>query len=107
MNIDFSCKYYFGSIPFARLPLFPLVSFSWLEFFVCAVQKEMDVYPSNTSVQDALDLFYQLYSLLFTTRSLSVLAATFANGGVCPLTGKACVNERSVKDLLVVRTDFF
>ncbi|MGB0113111.1 MAG: glutaminase A [Ilumatobacteraceae bacterium] len=48
------------------------------------------------SVDDATEVYFRQCSLLVTTADIAVMAATFANGGVNPVTGIAVVPERVV-----------
>jgi len=46
------------------------------------------------SVEDATEVYFRQCSILVTTEDLAVMAATFANGGVNPLTAKQVMPER-------------
>jgi glutaminase len=53
-------------------------------------------------VNEHLDLYFEQCSILVSARDLAVMAATLANNGVNPLTGKRAVDERYVKNVLSV-----
>lgn len=38
-------------------------------------------FPSNTNINNTLDLYFQICSILFDTESMTVIASTFANSG--------------------------
>src|SRR5262245_32471901 len=46
----------------------------------------------ESSPEPILDAYFRQCSILVTARDLAVMAATLANGGVCPLTGAAAVD---------------
>jgi len=62
--------------------------------------KESGVFPSGTSLEETLDLYFQCCSIAMDTETLGIVAATLANGGVCPLTGERIFSERTVKNTL-------
>jgi len=49
---------------------------------------EKGAFPKNTNLVETLELYFQCCSLTMTSDALSVVAATLANGGINPLTGK-------------------
>ncbi len=51
---------------------------------------------------DVLDLYFRQCSVVVTCRDLAVMAATLANGGTNPLTGKEVFDQRCVRDVLSV-----
>lgn len=51
-------------------------------------------------MDEVLDFYFQIQSLSMTTDEGSVLAATLANGGVCPLSRNSCMSPASVRDTL-------
>ena len=59
------------------------------------------VFPdSSPPMDEVLDFYFQIQSLSMTTDQGSVIAATMANGGVCPLSKTSCMSSSSVRDTL-------
>lgn len=53
-------------------------------------------------VSEHLDLYFEQCSILVSARDLAVMAATLANNGVNPLSGRRALDERWVKNVLSV-----
>ncbi len=53
-------------------------------------------------VEDTLELYLSQCSVTVTCRDLAVMAATLANGGVNPVTGRVCLPRDRVRDVLSV-----
>lgn len=56
----------------------------------------------DSNVEEILDLYFQQCSLLVTSTDLASMAATLANGGVNPLSGRRALTNEYVRDLLSV-----
>src|SRR5581483_4988359 len=63
---------------------------------------ELNAGMIDEPVGDHLDLYFEQCSILVTARDLAVMAATLANNGVNPLTGRRALDERYVKNVLSV-----
>jgi len=57
-------------------------------FALAYFMNEKGAFPKNTNLVETLELYFQCCSLTMTSDALSVVAATLANGGINPLTGK-------------------
>lgn len=71
-------------------------------FALAYFMKEKKAFPPKTDIIETLEFYFQCCSMTITTNKLSIVAATLANGGVCPLTGEKIFSPETVKNCLSI-----
>lgn len=69
-------------------------------FALAYFMREKKSYPPDTNLLDILEFYFQCCSIETTTKAMSIIAATLANGGQCPLTGVQVFRPDHVKNCL-------
>ena len=64
------------------------------------MMRQQHVIPQTTNIEKTLDFYAMMHSIEVSTENASVLAATLANGGVCPLTGRLVLQPVTVRNTL-------
>lgn len=62
--------------------------------------KENKCFPEETNLRAVMDFYFQLCSLEVNCLTVSMMAATLANGGICPITEKRIFDSKAVRDVL-------
>ncbi len=69
-------------------------------FCLAYMMQEEQAFPPGTDLVTTLELYFMMCSIEVTADMLAVAAATFASGGVCPLTGERVFSEQTVRNAL-------
>jgi len=69
-------------------------------FSLAYFMRENGAFPPDTNLQATLDLYFQCCSITVDVRQMAVIAASLANGGVCPLTSERVFASGTVKNCL-------
>jgi glutaminase len=64
------------------------------------MMQEAKAFPENTDLKEVLEFYFMLCSIEVDAETMSTIAATLANDGVCPLTGDRVFNARTVRNTL-------
>lgn len=69
-------------------------------FALAYFMRENNAFPPKTDIIETLEFYFQCCSIEVKSTSMASAAATLANGGVNPLTGKKVFNSATVKNSL-------
>ncbi|MGX6646932.1 glutaminase A [Maricaulaceae bacterium MS644] len=69
-------------------------------FALAYFMREHGCFPEDSDMHAALELYFRCCAITTDVRRLSAVAATLANGGVCPVTERQVVSRESVKAVL-------
>ena len=64
--------------------------------------REHGCFPEESDLEEALELYFRCCSLTVDVDRLSLVAATLANGGVCPLTERQVFQRSTVRHVLTL-----
>jgi glutaminase len=62
--------------------------------------REQKGFPDNVELLEVLEFYFQCCSIEATSEMMATLAATLANGGVCPITGDRVLRTSTVQNCL-------
>lgn len=62
--------------------------------------REHNAFPENTDMLQTLEFYFQSCSIEVDVEMMAILAATLANGGVCPISGDRILKTETVQNCL-------
>lgn len=64
--------------------------------------REKGAFPDDVDLDDVLDFYFQSCSIELNAESMAVVAATLANGGICPVSGERVFKTDTVRHCLAL-----
>eukprot|EP00762_Andalucia_godoyi_P005027 ANDGO_01371.mRNA.1 Putative glutaminase 3 len=64
------------------------------------MMKEAGKFPEGSVLEEVLNFYFMMCSIENTGEQMATIAATLANGGVCPITGQRVFQETTVRNAL-------
>lgn len=74
----------------------------WTNRALASLMQAKDAFPEGTNVDKTLEFYFMCCSLESDTDRLSIVAATLANNGICPLTGERVLSSNTVRETLSI-----
>ncbi|MDJ0945736.1 MAG: glutaminase A [Kiloniellales bacterium] len=71
-------------------------------FALAYFMREKDAFPEDAELQDVLDFYFQCCAIEMNAEMMSVVAATLANGGICPISGVRVFRTETVQRCLAM-----
>ncbi|XP_029167966.1 glutaminase liver isoform, mitochondrial isoform X1 [Nylanderia fulva] len=62
--------------------------------------REHSCYPDKSNLREIMDFYFQCCAMEANCETMAVMAATLANGGICPTTEEKVLKPDSVRDVL-------
>ncbi len=69
-------------------------------FALAYFMRENGAFPPNTDIIATLDFYFQCCSITMDVRQMANVAATLANGGICPMSNQRVFQSETVKNCL-------
>ncbi|MDD9951549.1 MAG: glutaminase A [Zetaproteobacteria bacterium] len=69
-------------------------------FAIAYFMREKGAFPPGVNLKNVLEFYFQCCSIEVTAPLMSIVAATLANSGTCPLTDRAIFGPGTIKDTL-------
>ncbi|MDJ0948583.1 MAG: glutaminase A [Alphaproteobacteria bacterium] len=69
-------------------------------FALAYFMREKGIFPDGADLHDVLDFYFQCCAIEVNAEMMALVAATLANGGVCPTTGERVFSAETVRSCL-------